>query len=119
MRENTLLKIALICSLVGLVALYFISTRIRIEDYNPNFNMNIDIGKDVELKGIITKITEKDNVAFVELNQLFPITVVVFRDDQDKENLKLKTNQSIEVIGKIQSYKGKNEVIAQKLRLVR
>ncbi|MBI2652303.1 hypothetical protein HYX00_02450 [Candidatus Woesearchaeota archaeon] len=115
MKETTLLKIALICSLIGLITLYFISTRIDIKDYNPN-KLNKDIGEDVNLKGVITKITDKGNVIFIEVNQQNPITVVLFSDD---DNLKLKSGDDVEVIGRVQEYNRKNEIIAQKIRVVR
>ena len=115
MKETTLLKIALICSLVGLAILYFFSTKIEIKDYNPN-KLNKDIGEDVKLKGIITKLTDKGNVVFIEINQQSPITVVLFTDE---DNLKLKSGDDVEVIGRVQEYNRKNEIIAQTIRVVR
>ena len=114
MKETTLLKIALICSLVGLITLYFISTRIEIKDYKPNI-LNKNIGDDVRLMGTVTKITDRENVVFIEVNQQSPITVVLFADD---DNLKLNSGDSVEVIGEVQEYNGKNEIIAQKIRVI-
>ena len=115
MKETNLLKIALICSLAGLVALYFISTKIEIKDYKPSI-LNKNIGDDVSLKGTITKITDKGNVVFIEVSQQNPVTVVLFTDNN---NLNLKNGDNVEVIGKMQEYNGKNEIIAQKIRLVK
>ena len=66
MKEATLLKIALICSLVGLIALYFISTKIEIKDYKPA-ELSKNVGDDVKLQGTITKISDKRNVVFLEI----------------------------------------------------
>ena len=115
MKETTLLKIALICSLVGLVALYFISTKIEIRDYKPNL-LNKNIGDDVNLKGTITKITDKGNVVFIEVNQQNPVNVVLFTEDS---NLKLKNGDNVEIVGKVQEYNNKNEIIAQKVRIIK
>ena len=115
MKETALLKIALICSLVGLIILYFISTKIEVKDYKPSI-LNKNIGDDVNLKGAITKITDKGNVVFIEVNQQSPITVVLFTDD---DNLKLNNGDNIDVIGEVQEYNGKNEIIAQKIRVMR
>ena len=115
MKETTLLKIALICSLIGLIALYFISTKIEIKDYKPNI-LNKNIGEDVKLLGTVTKISDKGNVVFIEVNQQNPITVVLFSNDA---NLKLKNDDFVEVIGEVQEYNGKNEIIAQKIRVIR
>ena len=114
MKETTLLKIALICSLIGLVALYFISTKIDAKEYNPS-KLNKNVGENVKLIGTILKITSKDNVAFIEVNRQSPVTVVVF----GKENLSLKNGDTVEVLGEIQEYKGNNEIIAQKIRVIK
>ena len=66
MKETTLLKIALVCSLVGLIVLYFISQRIEVKDYKPSL-LNKNVGDDVKLKGTVTKIDGKSNVVFVDL----------------------------------------------------
>ena len=115
MKETTLLKIALICSLAGLVILYFISTKIEIKDYKPNI-LNRNVGDDVNLKGIITKINDKGNVVFVDVSQQNSVPVVLFTDSN---NLNLKNGDNVEVIGKVQEYNGKNEIIAQKIRVIK
>lgn len=114
MKETTLLKIALICSLVGLIALYFISTKIEVKDYKPNI-LNKNIGEDVKLIGTVTKVSDAGSVVFIEVNQQSPMTVVLFTDD---DNLKLNSGDNVEVIGEVQEYNGKNEIIAQKIRVI-
>ena len=98
MKETTLLKIALICSLVGLIALYFISTRIEIKDYKPNI-LSRNAGDDVNLKGTITKISGRGSVVFIDVSQQNLISVVLFTDNN---NLNLKNGDNVEVIGKVQ-----------------
>lgn len=115
MKETTLLKIALICSLAGLIALYFISAKIEVKDYNPS-ELNKNVGDDVKLSGIITKISDKGNVVFIDVKQEYPVTIVLFTDDG---SLKLKNGDNVEVTGKVQDYKGKNEIIANKIMVVR
>ena len=115
MKETTLLKIALVCSLLGLAVLYFISAKIDVKEYKPNI-LNENVGDDVKLTGTITKISDKGDVAFVEIIQKIPVSIVIFKD---KTNLNLKSNDSIEVYGKVQEYNGKNEIIAQKIRVIK
>ncbi|MBI2649886.1 hypothetical protein HYX04_01070 [Candidatus Woesearchaeota archaeon] len=115
MKETTLLKIALICSLIGLVLLYFISTKIEVKDYKPNI-LNKNVGDDVKLTGKVSKITDRGDVVFIEVNQQSPVNVVLFTDNN---NLKLSNGDNVEVIGKVQEYNGKNEIIAEKIRLVK
>ena len=115
MKETTLLKIALICSLAGLVMLYFISAKIEIRDYKPN-QLAKNAGDDVKLNGIITKISDKGNVIFIEVKQEYPVNVVLFAENN---NLNLKNGDKVEIIGKIQEYNNKNEIIAQKVRVIK
>ena len=68
----------------------------------------------MKLNGVVTKITDRGSVVFIEVNQQNPVNVVLFTDD---DNLKLKSGDSIEVTGEVQEYKGKNEIIAQKIRV--
>jgi len=115
MKENTLLKIALICSLIGLITLYFISENIEVKDYKPNL-VDENIGDDVKLNGVVTKISDRGSVIFIEVGQQSPVTVVLFTED---DNLRLGNGDNVEVIGKVQEYNGKDEIIAQKIRVIR
>ena len=115
MKETTLLKVALICSLVGLVALYFISERIELKDYKPNFLNNKNIGDSVKFSGKITKITNGNNVVFIELIQQVPVSVVVFTD----KNLNLNEKDIVNISGKVQEYNGKEEIIADEIKTIR
>ena len=115
MKENTLLKIALICSLTGLIVLYFISSKIEIKDYKPDI-LNKNIGDDVKVKGTVRKISEKANAVFIEVNQEYPINVVLFTKD---DNPKLKNGDFVDVVGKVQQYNGKNEIVADNIQIIR
>lgn len=115
MKETNLLKLALICSLIGLFALYYISGKIEVKDYKPG-ELSKNAGDDVKLQGKISKITDRGNAVFIELRQENPVSVVVFTNNNFSN---LKKDDLIEVFGKIQEYSGKNEIIAQKIRIIR
>ena len=85
------------------------------KDYKPSL-LNKNIGDDVKLKGTVMQISDKGSVVFIEVNQQNPMTVVLFTDD---DNLKLKNGDNVEVLGEVQEYKGKNEIIAEKIRVIR
>ncbi len=115
MKETTLLKIALICSLVGLAVLYFISTKIEPTDFSAS-GLSQNVGEDVRLKGLVKNIDDKGSVVFIEVEQQSPVTVVLFAEGSE---LKLNSGDNIEVFGKVQEYKGKNEIVAQKIMVIR
>lgn len=109
MKETTLLKCALIFSLVGLVALHFTAQSIEIKDYRPMLDK--DIGEDVRLTGTIKKVRQPGNVVFISLLQENPLTIVFFSD----EKFDFGEKDRIEIFGKVQSYNGKKEIIAEKV----
>jgi uncharacterized protein YdeI (BOF family) len=113
MKESTLLKIALICSIVGLTALFFISLKMDYKDYTPSVLLK-NAGESVKLSGVVSKFSQAENAAFIEINFEIPVTVVVFAD----ENLTINAGDKIEVFGKVEDYMGKEEIIAQKIRVI-
>ena len=113
MKEKNLLKLALVCSIIGLIGLYIISIKIDIPDYKPS-SLNLEIGKDVNLKGKILKISERENVIFLDLMTEHAVTTIVFSD----EPLSLEEGNFVEIIGTIQEYNGKEEIIAEKIRVI-
>ena len=115
MKETTLLKIALICSIIGLVSLYFISTKIDAKDYKPGL-LNKNIGDDVKLKGTVTKINDKGDVVFIEVNQQNPVDIVLFTGE---DSLRVVEGDNVEVLGEIQEYNGREEIIAQTIRVIK
>jgi DNA/RNA endonuclease YhcR with UshA esterase domain len=53
-------------------------------------------------------------VIFIDVLHESPVTVVLFTD----EDMELNEGEKIEVIGEVQDYKGKNEIIARKIRVI-
>lgn len=115
MKENTLLKIALICSLAGLAALFFISHKVELKYYRPQLPGK-NIGDDVKLSGKIIKISDNGNVIFMELSQQCPVSVVVFANSKSAN---LNKDDFVEVSGKVQEYNGKEEIIAEKIKIIK
>lgn len=114
MKENTLLKIALISSLIGLIALYFISDKLDIKHYSLT-KINSNVGDDVKLKGIVKNVRKSDKVTFIEVEQNVPSNIVVL----GRENINITSGDFVEVIGEVQEYKGGEEIIANRIRVVK
>ncbi len=115
MKEKTLLKIALIAGIIGIVILFIISETIEIEETDIDKITKAN-EEDVKLIGKISKITNLDKVIFIELEQQSKITIVVFKDKN--KNISLYQGDKIEVIGQIEEYNGKLEVIGQRIRVL-
>ncbi len=111
MQEKTLLKIAVLTALlgVGFLALYASELEIgaveRLDTALPE--------ETIELQGIITRLNQRDKVTFVELQgqRIETADVVIFTE----ENLYLQQGDYVEIVGTVEDYQGKREVIASKV----
>ena len=66
------------------------------------------------MDGIVSNIRQAENAAFIELSFETSVTIVVFND----KNLTLKSGDKIEIFGKVEDYNGKEEIIAQRIRVI-
>lgn len=113
MKENMLLKLALIFSLVGLIVLFVLSNAVEPGEYNAGLN-SFQAGEYVKAKGVVSKISSGNNAVFIELRQYTPVNIVVFEDD----NISINDGDEIEVIGKTEEYNGEFEIIASRIRKI-
>src|SRR3989338_1314625 len=113
MREKTLLKTAIGCSVLGIIVLFFVSSNIDIQDYKPS-ELSKDIGKDVKLKGIVTGVQNKGSFTSIQLTNEYTTQIVVFT----KENSTIIKGDTIEIFGEVQEYNDKPEIIARKIRVI-
>jgi len=114
MKEKTLLRIALICSVIGVALLFIFSESAEINEKSISDISSGDIGEYVKIKGEVTKALSKEGVIIITIQQPSQINVVLFR----KEPLEISEGDFVEVIGKIDDYKGKAEIIGDKIRVV-
>ena len=111
MEDSKVLKIAVICSLAGLIALYFVSASIKPESLNPT----LDFTKNnfISLNGTIKSISGSNGVYRIKVNYNSDADVVAF----SKESLNFEEGDKIQVIGKTDSYDGKNQIAADKIKV--
>lgn len=113
MNETTLLKIAIISAIIGVITLYFLSENMNVEEKTIEKITTADIDKDVKIRGTIEKITEKEKVAILSVSQPKTITVVLFK----KENLtQLQQGDNVYITGTIEEFEGKPEIIADEVK---
>src|SRR3989344_5825245 len=97
MKEKTLLNISLICSLAGLIILYYILSTAEIPASNDINETQID--KKVSLTGEISNVQKRDNLVFFELKYDKRIPVVAFDNETE-----LRDGQKVRIIGKVTEY---------------
>ena len=112
MKEDLLLKIALLTSVIGLVLLLFVSENIEIGNYSQ---FTGEVGSDVKLDGYIQKISSREGVTFITVNYSSPVQIILFT----KEDVSLNENDYVQVTGKIDKFQGEKEIIASNVRVIR
>ncbi len=115
MKEKFLLKIGFICSIIGIISLYIISSNIEISESSLNKINNENIDETIKVKGIITRQTNLENMIILNLKQENEITVIMFNTNTSE----LKQGDTIEVTGKVEEYKGEEEIIADEVVLIK
>lgn len=117
MKEKSLLKVALICSLVGILILFIVSQNISVEEKTIGRITIEDMDKKVKIKGFVEKVVDTEKVGIINVVQPQDIDVVLFKEGN--ETIDIKKDDFIEVIGKVEEYKGELEVIGQRVRIIR
>ncbi|MEK6916368.1 MAG: OB-fold nucleic acid binding domain-containing protein [Nanoarchaeota archaeon] len=112
MNESLLYKSAIIVSIVGLILIFFISNSIEINDTTIDKITNGETLDTVKLVGEVVEITEKSNVTYLLIAETKEITAIAFSN-----NLSIKKGDSLEIIGKVDEYNGKKEIIAESITI--
>jgi len=115
MKEKTLFKLALTCSIIGLCVLFFISDNIVVKEIDVGKIDFDDIGKEVRVIGKIIRVSDTDKVMFLEVSQekIEDVTVVLFKD----EVVVLKEGDYVELIGTLDEYNGEINIIANAMKM--
>ncbi|MEM4336508.1 MAG: hypothetical protein QXG86_00695 [Candidatus Woesearchaeota archaeon] len=111
MEEKKLLKLALICSLLGVALLYLVSISIKEEE--KSFPL-IEENEYSVISGEVLSFKKYNNISFIKILQNTPVEVVVIGENL----MDFKTGDIIEVRGKKTKYKRKEEFVAEEIRKV-
>ena len=113
MREKTLLLIAIMISIVGLAALYYMSEKIGIEEKVIEKIDAADIEKDIMIRGNVERVTDLEKVVIMEVSQPKTITVIAFKDGK----IDVKEGDYVYISGAVEEYEGKPEIIADEIKV--
>lgn len=111
MNENTLLQASIIMVLLGLTFLYFYAEEVELPTAERLDNLLPE--EKVQVQGIISRVSQQEKVAFIELQgeRVETMKVVLFPN----EDLYLQEGDYVEIVGTVEEYQGKKEVIASKI----
>ena len=112
MKEKTLLKISLIGSLAGILLLFIISGKLKVDEKVIAEIDETEFGSSVRISGVVADVKERGSVILINVAQLEQIEVVVFN-----ANITLNKGDYVEVTGSLGEYEGNMQLIADKIVL--
>ena len=111
MNERTIYKISFATMIIGITVLFFYADQFSVERVESIETRQVE--EEVALSGTISQLRKTDTVYFLTIDGTKTIkTEVVFFPDED---IYVKQGQFVEVIGTVEEYKGKKELIANKI----
>lgn len=113
MKESLLLKISLICIMVGMPVLLFISQSIELSESNIAKITDANIGKISKVNGIVTRIMAKEGFSIIDVERKQIVKVVVF-ENMSKD---IEKGDWINAKGRLEEYKDKIELIADEIKI--
>ncbi len=108
MDDNLLMKISLTTAIFGILILFFISENIA---YASDIN-TADAGSKVIIKGRVVAVDVYNNSQIISILPYTKTRIIMF----DKKDINI--DDSIEVIGQVDDYKGQKEIIAEEIRKI-
>ena len=116
MKDLTLFTAALVCSVAGIIVLFFISENISLSQTNIYDIDEIEPGKVVKERGCVEKASDTEKVMFLKVGQekIEKVSIVLFKSS----NITLKQGDYVEITGTVEEYKGAPEIIASKVRII-
>lgn len=112
MKENQLLRVSIIFSLIGILILFYLTENIEPRTYDINSIGKDNIDNVIKIKGEIGSFTETPGLYLISLkDDTGMITVVIFKD----EDLRLFDGLKLEIIGEVVEYQNTMEVIAKEI----
>ncbi len=112
MKEKTLLRIALVASMIGIVALFVISQRIKVDETMIN-KLEQSVDETVVVTGSVVGISSSNSTTFLRIQKDEITSVVLF----GKAPL-LVEGDYIQVRGKVTEHDDKTEIIGEEVRVI-
>ena len=112
-----ILKISIVISILGIAALFFITRYSTEESIKIS---DLKIGQIERITGMVTSVyNSKDGHVFLKVaDNTGEINVVVFKGSNIDEAYELEVGEEISVLGRVEEYKKKLEIIAKEIKKV-
>lgn len=115
MKEKSLFKISLIGAVIGIVILFLVASEIELSEIQISRIDSVPEEEEVLVRGLVTRVTDRDKVAFLEVAQeeVKEITVVLFKDRE----IELEQGDYVEIQGSVEDYQGEKEIIGNRVEI--
>ena len=107
MNETVLIKIALICVIVGLPALYILADQITVDATTLDKINGLPQGSTVKITGEVVVVEKYGGIS--KITVMDTIEIVVFED------VDVQVGDDIEIYGNLDEYNGKEQIIAEEI----
>lgn len=119
MKENQLIKICLVGSIIGIISIYFVSFLFSAEEIKTGEITETFIGRKVKVSGSVDNIRFHNNghIFFDLKDNTGSIDVVIWEDRVESLKLsgtdlsKIENGFGIELTGNVESYKGNLQIV--------
>ena len=109
MKERTLMKCALISSILGIMFLFYLSENVILPEVN---SVDIEVGSGMVLfEGEIVNVREMENLVIYDLRSEAIVSGVIYG-----EHSAYKIGDKVSVIGEIDDYNGKKQLIIEEIK---
>ncbi|MFH1590265.1 MAG: hypothetical protein ABIB43_06885 [archaeon] len=109
MKDSTLLKSALICSIIGISFLFLILQTTELDETRIDSLETMNEGDSVKVIGVVDEVTRRNNITFLTISQKVIITGIIFDD------VELKKGANIVIYGELETYNGEKEILIEKI----
>ncbi len=119
MKEATLLKLSLCCSVIGICFLFIIVNAVDYSEKQLSYITRLDVDSTLKFKGVVAKSSSTAELTTFDLEQPCRTKVLLFN-----KNTTIPAGTKVEVIGKVSEntdkrYGGNYEIIAQEVKIVK
>jgi len=112
-----IVKISIVVAAIGIVALFFL---VRYNEQNTTRISELKQGQIERSTGMINSVyVSKDDNAFLKIADTSgEVSVVAFKSSNIDEIYNLEVGDQVSVLGRVEEYKGKLEIIAKEIKKV-
>ncbi|MBI2971161.1 MAG: exodeoxyribonuclease VII large subunit [Candidatus Aenigmarchaeota archaeon] len=116
LSDSQVMKVSLVVSVVGLVALFLVTLDLEPNKVSLNEITDSMVGQRIQASGMIKALSVKEGTVFFTLVNGSELNIVVFEKDARRGKFNETTNgENVTVDGTLNFYRGELELIATKV----